>query len=283
MKKMMLAAAAIVGAFVHHGTFAAEGIPFYANIGVGVGFPTQNSSFTNDSSFIFYALTIPNGSDIDFPNVTWENDFKNGFSGNVAIGYQFLPCVRWEAEFLWQNYKRDIGGSFEFQELVAATGEEFDHDFGDVSASISNRANIYALMANAYYDFRFNCRWIPFIGAGIGIARMDSDAKTGEGTLITQPVSGALIITPLLQTSPSLYGYALGWQFKAGLGYALCDNMNLNVQYRLFGTTRFRASDSVFVSNPGTNVSATFSVPGDDVRGMLVNAVELNFRYCFNL
>ena len=84
-------------------------------------------------------------------NVNWQNNFKTGFSGNVAIGYQFLPCVRWEAEFVWQNFKRDISGGFDFRELVALTSH-YAMKILHVTP-VSNRANIYALMANAYYEF----------------------------------------------------------------------------------------------------------------------------------
>ena len=175
-------------------------------------------------------------------------------------------------------------GTYAWSELRGANASVYNTNSGEPIVPVSNRANVYALMANSYYDFQVRCRWpvVPFIGAGIGIARLNCDSTTAEGTLTTTPPSQVIQAT-ITQISPTLYGYALGWQFKAGLGYQWCDDMNVNLQYRLLGTTHFEASDSVMNTNPTNSNSAYFFVRGGDIRGMWVNAIELNFRYTFNV
>lgn len=271
----------VLGAIVTPGVMASDS-PFYVNVGAGGAFPTQNSAINYDSTYIFFAPTEPHGSDLNLLNVNWRNNYKTGFSGNIALGYQFRPCRRWEAEFLWQNMKRHVNGTFDLNELAASTGTLFNETNGLPLTPVSDRTNVFGLMANVYHDFNLNCDWAPFLGMGIGLARIHAHSTSANGKFITTP-PGEFNTTPFVQYGPALYGYALGWQFKAGVGYELCDNMTISAQYRMFGTSHFQASDSTIITNPGTSVAGTFYVRGGDIRGLLVNAIELNFRYGFDM
>lgn len=281
IKKTVLSTLILVGALTTQAVMASD-FPFYANVGVGVAFPTQNSQINYDSTYIFFSPTEPISSDLNLINVNWRNNYKTGFSGNLALGYQFRPYMRWEAEFLWQNMKRNVNGTFDLSEIAASTGTLFNQTDGLILTPVSDRTNVFALMANAYHDFNLNCRWAPFMGVGIGLARIHAHSTSASAKFITTP-PGEVNTTPFVQYGPALYGYALGWQFKAGVGYDLCDNMTISAQYRMFGTSHFEASDSTIITNPGTRVAGTFFIRGGDIRGLLVNAIELNFRYGFDM
>ncbi|MCZ6605272.1 MAG: outer membrane beta-barrel protein, partial [Alphaproteobacteria bacterium] len=79
-------------------------------------------------------------------------------------------------------------------------------------------------MINIAYDAHFDAmpRWIPTIGAGIGISRVDSDLDSIGGS----PTG--------LATEPD---FVFSWQLIAGLGFAITEKIGVFGDYRYFATT----------------------------------------------
>lgn len=289
MKRTLLASFILLSSIASPTVIAnAPCLPLYLSAGVGISIPSQTTGITYNSDYMWYEPTSLGASDFILPNVHWENKFKTGVDLNLALGYRFLSCFRGEAEFYYQNFNRKITGTYGWREIDPTTDTVHQEIKGNRSTPTSTRAQVYALMANLYYDVNMHCNWTPFIGAGLGIVRMHSDVTRADGRLIietdalTPPLGHTSQVVPTLQTTPKLYGYALGLQLKLGVGYALCDNLMVNAQYRLLGTTHFQATDNNIVTNPEVFGAATqFNVRGGDLRGLLVNAFEINLQYSF--
>lgn len=260
----------------------------YISIGEGVAIPSRDSSSTADSTGVLFFGTFPGVSVFSLPNVRWNNDYTTGFEGNLILGNQFTTNWAAEVEFLYQNFDRDINGSYGWQEVDATTGQIFARNpFQNPATSSSDRAEVYALLTNIRYDWKNCTPWTPYIGGGFGVAWLNSDSKTEHGTLIVDTVTSAgnplSDTSPTIETSPSLYGTAFAWQFKTGIEYQLNNNFSLGAQYRLFGTTDFKASQSKIISNPGQFGESVFEVHESDIRGLLSNSFDLTLTYRFDV
>lgn len=128
---------------------------------------------------------------------------KLGYGATAAAGYEFQGGLRLEAEVAL----RSNGASA----LVLSPA----------SAPLSGDVTSLALMGNAYYDIKALSvgPLVPYLGAGVGLARVDaSDLKSGS-TLLADAGSDRL-----------------AYQGIAGVNVALSRAWSANLDYRYFAT-----------------------------------------------
>lgn len=254
----------------------------YATVGGGVVIPSQNSSVRGDSTSVLFQPTAIGTSLFSLPNVVWKNKYQTGFEVYGAIGCFLSPCFRTEGEFLYQNFRRKISGSFDWQEVNASTTVLFDHNTGNPIHHASSTTNIYALLSNFYFDYRKCSSWSVILGGGVGVAWMTSRGTERKNVLFISTMMPPLNeMSPTIERSSKLSGTAFAWQVKAGLKYDCWDCFTIGLDYRLFGTTRFFARTSKIISNPGTSAEATFEIPRNQIKGLLNNSISLSAVYNF--
>lgn len=78
-----------------------------------------------------------------------------------------------------------------------------------------------SLLINFFGVFRDSGRWSPYLGAGIGAARIEASDLRVTG----QPMAGGSAVV-------------LAYQLGAGLDYALTDTLSIDLGYRFFGSSR---------------------------------------------
>jgi len=163
-------------------------------------------------------LNILRDSDIDGGPFQSKAEFNNGFAGRAAAGYSF-GSIRVEGEY---SYRRNGVDSLS---NPAGSGD------GHVSSN--------ALMANAYYDFLNSSNWTPYLGVGIGAARVNWSDVRGPG--------------PVLFDGSN---YQFAYQGIAGVSYAFNPNWSVEADYRYFATLDPRI-DSTKQSVPATGSAST--------------------------
>lgn len=131
-----------------------EGVYAVVRAGVTVG---------QDATFEAADRTAPS----TFPA---EVDHKRGFTGELGIGYDLGP-VRLEATGGYSRAGVDKGGK----------------DNAAAGSVLAGRTKQFDLGVSAYVDFNEDGVIVPYIGGGIGAARVDSDISALGGT----PVSGS--------------------------------------------------------------------------------------------
>lgn len=254
----------------------------YASISGGAVFPSRNSSIRGNSTSVLYWPTEVGVSIFDLPNVVWKNAYKTGYELSAVFG--FSSCSEWrsEAEFLYQNFRREVSGSYGWRETNASTGLVFAENQGNPIFRISNKTHVYGLLSNLLYDYRACSNLSLSVGGGVGIAWLHSKSTSHDNILhivtTTPPIDES---SPTIEKSPRLYGTAFAWQFKLALSYECWSNFSVSIGYRLFGTTRFQGSTSSITTNPGTEFAARFSMPQRDIRGLLNNSVNAALSYRF--
>ena len=92
-----------------------------------------------------------------------------------------------------------------------------------VEGSFKGGGNVTAdsLLLNCFGVYRTNSRWLPYLGAGIGAARIE----TSDLQVTGQPLSNDSAIV-------------VAYQVGTGVDFALTDRLSLDLGYRFFGCIR---------------------------------------------
>lgn len=141
--------------------------------------------------------------------------FDPGLLGSAVVGWDFAPGNpvgegRIELEYSHRTNRLDQA---RFADGVAPAG-------GNLTAD--------SMLVNFYGVFHDTSRsWSPYVGAGLGAARIGASDLTVSG-------------------GPLSSGSALVFAFQLGLGvdYALTDRLSLDLGYRFFSSTRARLSEA---------------------------------------
>lgn len=150
------------------------------------------------------------------------HDFEPGWLGLGGAGYAFSSGIRLEGEIGYRRNSVDNG---------------------------PGNAEAWSVMGNALYDFNTGTRFTPYVGAGIGGARLNFNNVSAGSTSIDDSDT------------------VLAYQGLAGVTYRLNTNINLDLGYRYFTTEK---------PNFRTRAGGTVESDYDD------HAVVLGLRYRFN-
>lgn len=124
------------------------------------------------------------------------DDHDTVFSGGIAAGYDFYPQfsipVRTELEF----YARGKADSKYNVDKDSWSGGYWRDD-------LKNEVSVNTLMLNAYYDFRNDSAFTPWVSAGIGYARIHQKTTgISTGIMSTEAVvANRCHVQALLTTS----------------------------------------------------------------------------------
>jgi opacity protein-like surface antigen len=125
--------------------------------------------------------------------------FDTGFALVGALGMEFGERMRAEIELGYRSSDVDTAASTQF---------------GSWQHARTSDITTTSFMFNGYYDFNPGAQFSPFIGGGLGFANVEGMTWYGQGD-----------------------DSVLAYQFMIGGTFAVDRNMNLDFQYRYFGTT----------------------------------------------
>lgn len=145
---------------------------------------------------------------------TFNLEYQAAPSGSVVLGWELEPGSnigegRVELEYTRRSNRLDQA---EFSD------GKVDAD-GDVTAD--------SLLLNAFGVYRSKSAWTPYLGAGLGIARITAADLTVTGQ-------------PLSDDDALVFAY----QFGAGVDIALTESLTLDLGYRLFSTVKAKLKEA---------------------------------------
>ncbi|MBM3582627.1 MAG: OmpA family protein [Alphaproteobacteria bacterium] len=185
------------------GAALAAGLPFAlqaadkgAYVGIGVG-----PNWTRDS-------------DITGNAINNTADFDTGIAAALSAGWAYGNGVRSEIEI---GHRRN--------DVDSITGV----------TNGTGHARAWSGMLNVLYDFNTNSPFTPYIGGGIGMARVDG--------------KGSAVGTTSVNDSENAFAY----QGIVGVGYRLNENATLFTDYRYFATR-----DLDYITADGRSVDADY-------------------------
>ena len=252
---------------------AAEG-GWYMGLQVPLMFIDDTESTTTGSQTVGQPPGIPYSA-----NATSEYD--TGFKIAGVVGYELGGGLRVEGELFLARAKVDkltYGG-------VNAYGSPIPGLKVDVP--VSGAAKQLGGFASIWYDFRTGSDWTPYVGAGVGLVRVDQgDLEYDPDTLVRgtlrairsnpqsqlaqmpQPQFEGLlnnISVPEISAADTRFAYHVG----VGIGYRLDDKLTLQFGYRLQNASGLEFS--------GRNATGIINVNSD----LRAHLLEIGFRSRF--
>ncbi|MBU1193563.1 MAG: porin family protein [Proteobacteria bacterium] len=169
-------------------------------------FAFSSSAYCGAGPYVSFnaGVSMPADSDVNYSTgeiVEIESDA--GFAGGVALGYDFGNNLRLEGEISYLSNEVDKATYLGINRATT----------GDVTS--------IAFLINGYYDFKNSTPFTPFISAGAGLANVEVDDFTFVGSGL-----------PTVSDDDTVFAY----QLSAGVGYAVTDQLSLDVKYRYFAT-----------------------------------------------
>ena len=157
-------------------------------------------------------------ADVSGTGIDTSVEYDTGWAGVGSVGYGFGNGLRLELEL---GYR--------------------DNDVDSISgqANGGGSTNVWSGMLNLLYDVSTGTPFTPYLGAGIGYARV----KFKD----VGPVNGA---GATIDDSDNVFAY----QGILGVAYGLTENLKLALDYRYFGT-----QDPEFTTSTGTSVDGEYA------------------------
>ena len=178
---------------------------FITTILAGSVLATASGISTADSTYVGIHGMWTDLKDFDF-NVapgTVESQFDSGTGFGITLGRSF---DQFRAELEYTSRKNDIK-SHSLNGSATLPGSK-------------GEAKSDAFMLNGYYDIDTNSAFVPYLGAGFGMAKVKFDDF------------GVAAIPDVLNDNESQFAY----QFMAGGEYRFADTWGLFAEYRYFAT-----------------------------------------------
>jgi len=161
-------------------------------------------------------------ADIEINNAVSVKHDTYGVDMGLFGGYDF-GMFRVEGELAYKH------ASIDEIRLSPQVGDTAEGAFVDADGD----TNVLSAMINGLIDFGDENGWNGFLGGGIGLAKVKTDADFSvDNTTIPD--------TDFSFSDSETVG---AWQLLAGVRYAISPNMDLGLKYRFFNTGRFEFND----------------------------------------
>jgi len=146
-------------------------------------------------------------------SISGDLEFDTGSVVNGAVGYS-LGAFRLEGAISYQ--KNDLGT----WNVTSVTAGGTTFSTTAIPVPLKGDISTLGFMINGWYDFDTGTKWVPFIGGGVGAAKINIDIESIAGVATTYDESDTV----------------LAYQLGAGIGYKLTPTVTANLSYRYFGT-----------------------------------------------
>ena len=240
--------------------------------------------------------------DCNPPPSAWSNAFDggSGILAGAALGYR-MGSFRGEAEYFYRGTtydSRDIAGGGAVSDDV--TQDKVAQELALIEGGVDDVLS-HNFFANLYYDYRSDSKFTPYVGFGVGLARVSLDyfnkwtrnhdpaaISTFNDTAATDEQKDALHRRLAGTTSiarAKLSDTLFGYQVLAGVDYQVSEPVSIGLKFRWadFGEfesdptewNQLRSHDSA--RSPG-GARVQYKVMTDDIQFW---GVSFNMKYQF--
>jgi opacity protein-like surface antigen len=229
----------------------------------------------------------------DLAPTTFSDNYADGVGVGVGAGYRINDIFRVDGTF-----DRIFGGGFSSTQLVAPTGPCLGYRLTTVAGVVAWRAagidnclrtdrsqyDMWDVMANAYADLATVNGFTPFIGAGIGVAKINWTEETNSITCVPVDanvfpevcVAQGTVAQPLPNTpytEPGVLSTGSNWKLAmsvtAGISYEMSKGLHLDTAYK-FTSIGGGFGSIPYGSTPGSSIAKD---------GFGLHQVKVGLRY----
>ena len=171
-------------------------------------------------------------SDIDNSRAGLDDlSHKAGFATGGTIGYRWPFRLRTEVEATYRSNKAD------------------EIEIGGRDRNANGRVSALSVMLNGFYEFDNRSRWTPYVGGGLGFARVNWDDIEGGGNDLFDETE-----------------YLFAAQIGGGVGFLISEDVTLSFDYRALATSEAQFDDET----------------GDDIKlGYASSSLWVGLRFTF--
>jgi opacity protein-like surface antigen len=165
----------------------------------------------------YAAITVGTGyaEDGELAASGLRTDYDQGWPvGGIAIGARFSDRLRVELEASYRSNDYEI--------LYASDGS------AQVNPDPEDRIDAVSLMANMLFDFRSEHSMRPYLGVGVGTARLDYQAKNEISRV------------PVIDDDPDAFAF----QLIGGFTFEVSPRLDVTADYRYWRTESFELTDA---------------------------------------
>jgi len=202
----------------------------------------------------------------------------NTFGGSLAIGYDFSKShgipVRAELE-----YAIFSGAKVKKSESYFEAADDWGRDKKEQTFGIQT------LFLNAYFDFDTGTQFTPYVGAGLGLAFINTKGKfRGSGDDSGDEQDFGRYEFNLSTKSRTVTNFA--WNIGAGVGYEIDKNWTVDLGYRFVGLGSVKTKNSTGSFNADLDSFAggpyAFDFNGQArTKNLYQHQIALGIRYTF--
>ncbi len=270
---------------------AKDGWYMAMDLGVAVAPGLDTRSSDNDFPTTCDQFIDQNTTCTTLSNEKWTNNFDGGTGvlAGLAMGYHWQN-FRIEGEYFYRSAAHDNASEPSFGGMNLKTLQEISESEEAIGDLLSHN-----FFTNLYYDFTSDSKWTPYLGAGVGFARVSLDyfsrfTRSSNPSDITtfdnnDTLNGALAGTTTIgrsEFSDTLFGY----QAIAGVDYRISEPVTIGLKFRWVDFGEFkdgdeyqqlRSHDSTNSPDPGS-ARVRYQVETGDIEFW---GLSLNMKYHF--
>jgi len=177
---------------------------------------------------------------------SWSGDNKGTYVGNAVDpnvrGSELDSGAVWEAGIGCGSGSRGLRGEVT---VGFRTGRDYKGDVDivlgglPIDPPIKSTIDTYTVMVNGFYDFGNFRGFVPYVGAGVGVAMHDMGYVTIDHPASPNPQHGDTKVD-------------LAWALMAGVGYQVSSRAIIDVGYRYIdmGSAQSSQGDTLQFNNP---------------------------------
>ena len=226
--------------------------------------------FKNDTSgdYSFYNQ-FPGAQGID-DVFDYDIDLNDAVSFGGGVGYRFTDQLRGDVTL--DYFKTDVNGSAScISYITAAAGLDFYNDCEDKGEA---DASIWTALANAYIDIGKFGPVTPYIGAGLGVARVKYSDLRNEQVCGSDPACDGIENYVGENSGETSYRFAAA--LAAGATFDLTQALKLDAGYRY---THIDGGDAFGYDKADKSFGASGVQYNDD--GFDIHTIRAGLRYEF--
>ncbi len=225
--------------------FAADGWYIGMDIGVAGGSGMGVTGKDNDHPSKCDRFINPDDSEVTAgecgPNPagdTWESQIGSnlGIIAGASAGYKW-NSLRFEGEYFYRGHNYTDTD----RDTVAAGGADAKslQELSALEAAVDSLTS-HNFHANVYYDFHNSSKFTPYVGFGVGLARVDMDyysrfARESDPVNISTfkgPALNAKLAGTTSTGRNTFSDVVISWQAIAGVDYQLTEPMSIGLKFR---------------------------------------------------
>ena len=195
-------------------------------------------------------------------------DGGSGILAGLAVGYR-LGSFRVEGEYFYRGARYGSTDEPGFPDDMEPDGVWYPSESSQYNDGVEDAVDnliSHNVFANLYYDYRSDSKFTPYVGVGLGLARVSVDYRTrwhrnpnGDEINVIKPPHGDVELNQRLagllsNDEATMTDTLFGYQALAGVDYQVSEPLTIGLKFRyaMFGEfednseyTRLRGHASV--------------------------------------